>query len=97
MMGLDQERANAINQSWNAFYSRGVRSLSEDTTYNYTPGGHTLTLCVSNPARGEIEAVQNQEAAFRSIFLRRGLLFIWPNLDGALGRRRTTTGGSMLR
>jgi hypothetical protein len=53
----------------------GVTALEEHTTYNYTPGGHTLTLCLSNPTRDEIDAVQKQEAVF-GLFLRENTLFI---------------------
>jgi hypothetical protein len=53
----------------------GVAALAEHTTYNYTPGGHTLTLCVSNPTRNEIEAVQKREAVF-GLFLKENTLFV---------------------
>ena len=53
----------------------GVTALPEDTAYNYTPGGHTLTLCVSDPTRGQIHAVQNEAAVF-GLFEREHTLFI---------------------
>jgi hypothetical protein len=53
----------------------GVTTLKEDLTYNYTGGGHNLILSVSNPARGEIHAVQNQDAAF-GLCVREDALFI---------------------
>ncbi len=54
----------------------GLGAQPEHTTYDYTPGGHTLTLCVSDPAREEIRAVQEQEAVF-GLFLRENALFIF--------------------
>lgn len=74
MMGQDWERQMRLSKVGMPFIP-GVRSFSEDTTYNYTPGGHTLTLCVGNPTSNEICAVQKQEAVF-GLLLRERTLFI---------------------
>lgn len=59
----------------------GVTALTEHTTYNYTPGGHTLTLCVSNPTREEIETLQKQGAVF-GLFLKENTVFILAKFGG---------------
>jgi len=59
----------------------GVTTLTEETIYNYTAGSHTLTLCVSNPTRGQIDAVQKQEAVF-ALLLREQTLFILTQFGG---------------
>ncbi len=53
----------------------GLTTLTEHTTYDYTSGGHTLTICVGNPTCGEIHAVQNEKAAF-ALFAREHALFV---------------------
>lgn len=53
----------------------GVTTFREETTYDYTQGGHTLTLCVSNPGREDVFAVQKREAAF-GLMVREETLFV---------------------
>ena len=57
------------------FISR-VTALAESTIYNYTPGGHMLTICVSNPAHGLIHSVQNEEVVFGLFEIERTLFIL---------------------
>jgi hypothetical protein len=53
----------------------GVTSLPIGITYEYTPGGHALIICVADPTAHEILAVQKHEAAF-GLLLRQSNLFV---------------------
>ena len=77
------------------FISR-VTALAESTIYNYTPGGHMLTICVSNPARGLIHSVQNEEVVFGLFEIER-TLFILAKFGRLPWQASYSTGGSTLR
>ncbi|AFM23433.1 hypothetical protein [Desulfomonile tiedjei] len=53
----------------------GVKSLPVGITYDYTPGGHTLTMCMADPTTDDILAVNKHEAVF-GLLLRQSTLFV---------------------
>jgi hypothetical protein len=53
----------------------GLTSLPIGITYEYTPGGHALIICMDDPSTHEVLAVQKHEAVF-GLLLRQSTLFV---------------------